>query len=443
MDITTLSGDTFITLNIDPLKEYKYNELKAIFKNIKSEKHFAIVQNNIKIYTDMFDIIHPINSLFLLSNPNIVFYSYSKEDTNKIYNKYNELPIYMNDNYNYVFNKNGTLKSEYLLSQDDLDKDETFMIYCMSIHGDFLCYASDELKKNTEIINYGYKSNPSVFKYVSKELLNDFNFMLSYPLAFEYVSEQLKDNYQFCLIMCQIFQFNFKYVSLRLKNCKKFVNKILSYNKWNKKNDYCNIIFYLDSLKSDKDIIMKILKLESLNSNYKYDSEIFNSIGNNLKTDMDIIKLCLKIDGTQLQFIPKEVILEKNIILSALNSCGSNISYLDDYHNILSHVSNIYRDDKEIVIKSIRRNGNNYFYASDRLKKDNEVIMEAINNCYTDIDNIAKAKRDAYDDIVRVNNIIRHIISKSGYKIDDLPNSISATYINKLNKYINVRTERY
>ena len=192
MDITTLSGDVFITLDIDPSKYYRYDELKYIFGNIQSEKHFTIVQSDKQIYTDMFDIIHPPDYLFSLSNLNIIFYSYLKEDTYKIYYKYNELPIYTEDNYDYVFNKYATLKSEYLLTQDDLEKDETFMKYCVSIHGDFLCYASNELKKNREIIDYGYRCNPSIFKYVSKELLNDPSFMIDYPFAFEYVPNVTK-----------------------------------------------------------------------------------------------------------------------------------------------------------------------------------------------------------------------------------------------------------
>jgi len=82
MYLTTMSGEIFVTLNIDPFKYYTYSELKTIFlTTIESDKHYIIIQGDEQIFTDLYDIYHNKDKTYKLNKPNIIFYSYSKEDT--------------------------------------------------------------------------------------------------------------------------------------------------------------------------------------------------------------------------------------------------------------------------------------------------------------------------------------------------------------------------
>ena len=55
MNLTTLSGDIFLTLNIDSTITYTYNELKIIFlETIKTDEHYVIIQDYNQIFTDLY-----------------------------------------------------------------------------------------------------------------------------------------------------------------------------------------------------------------------------------------------------------------------------------------------------------------------------------------------------------------------------------------------------
>ena len=117
MNLTTLSGEIFVTLNIDSTISYTYNNLKIIFlETIKSDKHYVIIQKNEQIFTDLYDIYTNKNKTYILTDPNIIFYPYSKEDTKKISDK-------CKWSYNIIVNNlTKTLQTQFDLSKPDLHK---------------------------------------------------------------------------------------------------------------------------------------------------------------------------------------------------------------------------------------------------------------------------------------------------------------------------------
>jgi hypothetical protein len=440
MQVKTLSGSIYTTLNIDTDKEYKYKELKEIFSDIESEKHFGIIQNNEQIYNDLYDIMEMKSRKFKLTNLTIVFFEYPKEDTEKIISKCTT--DFLLDKYEYFIpNNTNNLTTEFELSTPNLEDDELFMLYCVNISGNLLYYASERLKSNIKLINYAFKNDRRSLQYISDKLKDDENIINKYHIL-EYASERLKDKENFVLNHIIKFSSYFQYISSRLKNNKRFILKLLEIQK----KIYIEDELYLSHIKvrdlenlvNDKDIVLKCLEIEKIcyDKQKYFDSDALNFIGDNLKQDRDIIKLCLEIDGSQLCYMPYN--LDRELILTALNSGfdNSNIVYEYTYIEILDYVPEEYKNDKEIVISAIKRNGNNFLFASKELRDDIEVIVEAINNCYHDIN-----RNDGYyipeniiEVINQIENHIEEILNHSKYNKKDLPKEILCAHINKIQK---------
>jgi hypothetical protein len=446
MEIKTLNGSTYTILDIDCNKDYKYIEIKEIFSNIKSDKHFGIIQDTEQIYNNLYDILEERNKIFKLKNLIIIFFPYSKEDTEKI-----KLKCKINnlsDKYEFIVpNNNNNLATEFNLSETNLEDDELFMLYCVNICGNILYYASEDLKNNIKLIFYAYSNNFSSIKYVSNKLKDNEKFVKKFNIL-EYASDRLKDNEEFVYNEIIKFPFNFKYISNRLKNNKNFVLNLLNLQKDKLIKDDDKYFSYikvnnLEDLVNDKEIVLKCLELEKIIYNRKeyLDSDTLNYIGHILKYDRDIIIKCLEIDGSQLKLIPNDFILDKELILIGLNSGydSKKIICESNYEDILDYIPKVYRKDKEIVILAIRRNGNNFLYASKQLRNDIEIIIEAINNCYYDIDNSDKYYRynNIIDEINKIEDEIDIILNNSKFKnIDkkDLPKEILYAYLTKIQK---------
>lgn len=468
MDLLMISGKKYCTLNIDINKTYSCRELKNIMSAIKSDNHFSIVQNNSKIYTDLFDV----RSIFPLqitdSCTYIIFHQYSKNDTSNVIAKCRKML--------YTINKNNNLQSEFNLSVDNLHSDELFMTFCVSQHGDLLYYASDELKNNVNVLNYARNTIGNAYLYMSDQLKDDKNFISLHTCAYKYASDRLKNDLIFTQKIIDKMPYYFEYVSENLRNNKQFVktfldnekNKIISrpvYNYYNciqlfgdkPKNDKTIInrlidiekillnnshyyyVCFIDKisnyLKNDFNIVNKFLQLEQLYyDNCKkttniYDRNIYCHIGKNLKTNVDIIKKCVILNANTLIHVSHHMNLTKDLITLAYESDNCRQNFCDKFDHLFNYVDDAILDDYDVVINVIKKSGINYIYISDRLKKDDNLLMEAISHCYYNMDNICCGMNN---DDIRIDRICK-ILQHSNYKnCNNLPWQIQCVIKNKL-----------
>lgn len=478
MYLTTLSGEIFLTINIDPFKYYTYCELKSIFlTTIKSDKHYVIIQENDQIFTDLYDIYTNKNKTYRLNNPNIIFYPYSKEDTKKITDEYECYPNIINNNVT------KTLQTHFNLSEPDLHKDPIFMKFCVSKYQNLLYYASDEIKDDIDIIYTGLNNScdGKICRYMSDRLKSDREVIKNILSAIEFASDEIKDDDEIVLLAIIHSAPNIYYASNRLKNDKTFMMKYLENEKSLEKKVICSGYTYIimnisnqliddvefitsflelerlrlrdieyrysnslcyvgENIKKNKKIINIFLELEKINYNnckirdeytYTYNCNIYNNIDISLKYDNDIIKKCLDLDSYTLRILPSDVDLDRETIMIALNSNNIGV-ILEENENIFLYIPKKYQNDKEIVLKTIQKNGKNYFYISDELKNDTDIIAEAIKYCYHNRDEYTD--RYAKDHLYHIKKIIDDIMKYSKYK------SIRSKYVPK--KIINAYNEK-
>ena len=428
---------------------------------------------------DLYDIYTNKDRTYNLINPNIIFYPYSKEDTQKIIDKQKEARDFIE------FIHNETLQTRLNLSQSELHKDPIFMKFCVSNMPNLLGYASDEIRDDINIILMGENngSGGQMFRYISDRLKNDKDFIINTLPVLEFASDEIKDNDEIIMFALMDHPRNTQYASNRLKNDKTFMMKYLDNEKKSHKNTlrsyYFEIINHIsDNLKNDTEFIICFLELERIrlkDKKYIYENAICY-IGNEIRKNKEIILLfteleeiyyknndnrvrnqnhiirgiflnmdesllfghdimikSLELDLFNFDLIDCDTKFDRETVIKLLNSkYSSDISSCDS--GILSTVDE-YSNDREIVEKAIIKNGYNYFFASDRLKDDTDIIVKAIKYCYNDRDHYQNTDDIEEDHLDKIKTLINNILSYSKYetiRAYGIPKKIIKPYYDKI-----------
>jgi len=420
--ITKLSGEHFINIDIDNNILIDYNEMKIIFdKNIIIDSYYIIVKNYEYIYTNLYDIYEMKSKKdILLDNLNIIFLPYNKNDVEYIKQKSNlrdidfpndnlrndKLFVLMAVNYSSLYYKKISNELKY-------DKDIIFNA-AMTNNNNFFQYIPTEYKSDKEFMKFYINISSIYFKYASNELKNDeelINFAinsqnsLNCEIILHYLNNSYKDNEDFVKMILNKNIGCFRFISNRLQNKKEIImlciEKLkLSTNKFN------NILQYLNDInRNDKEIILPLINMNGSHIEY---------ISKNLELDNDIVYTAIKNDPDAHIFIHKSFFNNKDFILLCLhdNDYHDHLKYM----NFLSSLNDKFKDDKDIVIGSIKKCCKNIFYCSNRLLNDKDVILTALNSHYCCYYN------NKYDYI----KLLSNIINKSKLKNDpDILNQLS------------------
>ena len=88
--------------------------------------------------------------------------------------------------------------------------------------------------------------------------------------------------------------------------------------------------------------------------------------------DRDIILAAVKNFGDALRYASKELRKDREIVLEAVSKphSGDNLAYADE----------VLRGDRELVLIAVINGGSALQYASDDLKRDREVVLNAVTN---------------------------------------------------------------
>ena len=365
--ISTISGSIYKELDIDIQKEYTYDEIKIIFDNLQEKKLYKIVINEKDIYTNLYNMKKEVdNTTIKLNKITIVFLPYLQEDIDKIKHKQFIKPKQNND-----------LKTEFNLSQDNLDNDLLFMLFCVNKEGSMLSYASDNLKNNQKLVLISCYHNKSNFKYASNKLKSNILF----------AKKLLKFHDKDFLIHC------FEHFNENVRSDKKIVLKFLA-------DDIFNYEYIGNNLKN-KDFLLEFHNLKN------FRSHILKYASYECKNDRDLVLKCLKKDEANLYSFTNGNNKDAN-----LDFC-SNLDH-EKYDDLLDNFIH-FNNDREIVIQAIKMNGDNFLSASESLRNDIEIVKLAIMNCYYNI-SFEDEFVDKYKHVKRVLNNINKILNKTTVK---------------------------
>lgn len=138
-----------------------------------------------------------------------------------------------------------------------------------------------------------------------------------------------------------------------------------------KKSDLLNNIEYnkyafssaSEELKNDKEILMKEL-------NYRGDSLYYSN--ELLRDDKEVVLIAVKNNWNAIQYASKRLQNDKDVVLEAVKC-----KWIDLYHALL-YTSVELRDDKDIALEAVKNRCYYLEYVSERLKDDKDVVLEAI-----------------------------------------------------------------
>lgn len=457
MELITLNGNFYSSYDIQPSKEYTYKELENILENIKPNDNnypyfciLDILNNNKIIYTNLYEIPESKNKKFRLDKKfQIIFLTFLLSDIKKIAFKYTERDIFCRYKYITKPKQDKSLSEEFNLSDENLDSNKLFMLYLINCNPTFLSYAANNINSDLEVLHQAYCNGKYSLQYASDNLKNNKNFILHYEIL-EYASAELKNDESFILkyflqhkVSSIIFPENI-YFGKNIIDNKQFLIKLINneISKFDNLDSYKGkvnskfIKIFINNFIYDEEIALKYIKLQQLCKkflqSYDYDYQLIKHLSPQLKLNKNIIKLCLEIDGTF--YLDAGKLFENDLELikiSLSDKTFTDIDCYDEYENFLEYVDQDILRNKEIVIQAIRKNYNNYFYCSKILKKDIDVIKEAINNCYFKINDKEHLKLNAFK---YINENIKEILEETNLHNQEIADAI----IKKLNEYIDL-----
>jgi hypothetical protein len=108
----------------------------------------------------------------------------------------------------------------------------------------------------------------------------------------------------------------------------------------------------------------------------KFRREILPFFNNKLKNDKNYLLNRIKLDPYVFKFANQILKGDKEVVLAYLDSCEKNHQYSLSFRNVTYTL----RNDKEVALKAVQLDYNNFKYLNMRLKDDKEVVFKAIRN---------------------------------------------------------------
>ena len=225
-----------------------------------------------------------------------------------------------------------------------------------SINGEILKFASDEIKKNKEIVITSVKQNGLMLEFADNDLKNDKEVVLiavqNQGIALQYASDNLKNDRETVLIAVQSRGDALRYASDELKNDKLVVQNAVQ--------NFGEALKYAsDDLKNNIEVVMIAVKGRS------YGAGVLQFSSERLRNDKDVVLNAVEKNGVCLQFASDNLKNDREIVLIAVQNDGQALEYASD--NL--------KNDREIVLIAVQDKGEIIDYVSQILKNDYEIIL--------------------------------------------------------------------
>lgn len=125
-------------------------------------------------------------------------------------------------------------------------------------------------------------------------------------------------------------------------------------------NSDVSVLNYVDdTLKSDKQWILKFLKFSGMDLNF---------VDGSLKSDPDVVLTAVLANFRAFQFAHDNLKSDRNFVLKLVSKSGRSLKYAVEF----------LKDDREIALAAVKESGYAIEHVSDRLKLDQELALIAI-----------------------------------------------------------------
>lgn len=178
----------------------------------------------------------------------------------------------------------------------------------------------------------------------------------------------------------------FDYLSDNLKKNEPFIlNLIERYIELKQRGGY-------DKIEQKRNLLVSIIKINNNNRSIalaclKYTLEdiyvgkyIFKNIAQDLFNNIDFLLSAMEINGFLLQYIPDNLKNHKALVLNAINSHSKVKNGQLGNESPLEYASELLRDDIDVVLAAIEKDGKAILYASDNLKNNVDLVSQALKN---------------------------------------------------------------
>lgn len=308
----------------------------------------------------------------------------------------------------------------YDIVSERLKMDRDIVLNAVSRNGFVLCTVPDNFKNDKEIVLKAVNNYSSAIGDASEELRNDKDVVeaaLSKTMgAFIFVGDTIKDNKEIALKAVEYSPTLLEYVSDRLKNDKDIVEIALSKSMG---------VFSLtgETIRDNKEIALKAIEynpmlLENVSERLRNDEEVVMSaisknmvtliyIGEKLKTNKEFISKAINLNEQVFKKIVP-ILDDKKFIMTIVSINGS----------LLSHASDEFKNDYDVVSCAIKNNHYAIYYASEKFKSDKHAIERLLNdNIYFDLSSISPSFMDDKD-------IVKLLIEKKYHVGEYLGNNL-------------------
>ena len=268
------------------------------------------------------------------------------------------------------------LYDNHLVFPKTLLKDREFVLKLIQLNSFNIKFIPNDLKDDKFLYFTALSNDSSILDFRIKSFDEDI-----YKKLFN-----LLENKEFAteVILKNIYVFNYLPDDLK-KNEPFILNLIERLTELTKKGEF-------DTGNQKREILVSIIKINNnnrriINASLKYTVDdiylgelLFKNIAEDLYNNLDFILCAVEINGFLLQYIPYHFKNHKSIVLTAIVNYSNNKSGQLGNESPLKYASESLRNDMEVVLAAIQKDGRAISYASDNLKKNVDLVFESLKN---------------------------------------------------------------
>ena len=262
-------------------------------------------------------------------------------------------------------------------------EDKEIVYAALKFFPNFYKDLSEEMKKDPKIINRALKSNGLMLEHVPREIVTKkliIKAIENNGNALNFFPEYLENKEMILLAI--------KTKPLIIGKSSFEIRRDIEVAKQAVALDGLTLSYFSLKIQDNEEIV----KL-AVNNN----GDALEFVSNRLKQNREICLIALNNSGDAIENVPVALIEDEEIMIKAISKDKSNVKYLKKENKlykshsfakfiinnsfyVFSYFSEEIKDDKEIALIAMKRDGTNISSVSSRLSKDRDVIIEAIKN---------------------------------------------------------------
>jgi CxxC motif-containing protein len=276
------------------------------------------------------------------------------------------------------------------------ESDKELLLKTITKYGEWIEYASEELKNDKEFVIEAVKNNGKALRYISEKLKNDEDVVIeavkNSGKSLEFASEDLQNDIKIVITAVNNNGSALQYASKKLQNDKDVVMTAV-------KNNGLALNFASNDLKDDEEIVRVSVNYNA--ESFLYASKRFKNhreiviaavkncryalgfASENLRNDKEIVLCAVKHFGPAFEYASEELRNNEKVVIEAINIKGASFQYATE--NL--------RNNKTVVLAAVKKKGSNLQFTSLKLCDDLDVIMQAIHQGGKDVLQFASKER--------------------------------------------------